>query len=244
MINIALVLTMLLALGLYEYRVFSLGTLIQTPQMRTLVQVVYCLFALLLLGTGCMPAHSGRYVLAAAGFVFCAFWATHLNRILYSILVLPALIHILNSANSAKFIGWLSAFMLILQFGLFPANNEEYLFAVSQRCLKRLPIEHLDKNIVLTAVNTYYIKFATVIFLNLSLLTVETLDTLRDNSTILLAHLGMYLVSGKAIVSHEEERHSFIIIVGANMLAPCFRILLSAVHGWLQRITGHSVTTS
>ena len=221
---------MLLITARYESTIFKNSSLHHDRSQMLLVQQMYwCLAGLMLLASCALQARQSRLVCLATAYVFFSFWSTHLSRVLYSVVVIPAIVWVSRKQPSDLNFGMLWAAVSVLGAGLYTANGEAYLFTVSQRAFKRHPMENPDRDLLPTIINTFFIKFGSSIVMQLFLQLAKPPSLAKKReAAYLLSTVALYIPCSYVMSSNVASQQTFLVFLGANIIVP-FVVMM---HRW------------
>jgi len=151
----------------YDAEVLKYQDLVNRPFQRYIVGLMYsAFFVCLFIGHFVARSVSEKSLLMIASMNLMAFWATNLARILISLLSIPFIVLVTRRADRDKvlqspvFVTMVTIFIA----GFFNSTGEQYLFEVSQRAIKRYPVQAFDVLMSVTGTHVFFIKFCSCLF--------------------------------------------------------------------------------
>ena len=230
LLNLAAASAMLACLCLYDAAVLQKQSLEQDQWQVALVRTFYlCYFAVALTSTVLLPAElEGRSHLVVAGFLMMCFWATNLSRILNCLIAAPLLAAYLGRVRDSKVLQS-PAFVALAQVflaGYFQACGEEYLFAVSQRAIKRYPVSHPDEHLGWTYTHIFFIKFCTALLVQAVMATSKAGWSLKEEAFCFAVNFALFVPYAVTIAATDRLKQSFLIFLAANVAVGAITLLL------------------
>ena len=213
---------------LYEKIVFVKMNLEEDAYQMALVRVFELTMVLALVCIPFFRSDSLKYFMISISISYMAFWATHYTKILYSLVVIPALYYItseLKSANQALN-RTLQHLIMISQLTLYTANRETYEVVMSQRAFHRSFFEGIYNQVGLASIHICTIKLSTAIVVGMFVFSLQgrsfILATIMQ-TTVRLA--GMIVFVG-AVVNADRYWEESAVIFLINALLPVLMLLV------------------